>query len=88
MKTLIQAAIQDSICRNGETVRCEVDRGNLDNAALAAQTYIVWMSMVADEDEADTDWDDDKDGGVRVWGWDSGFAGGESSWCIVIGGAQ
>jgi len=84
MKTAIQAAIQDSICRNGETVQCAVDRAGLDNAAMAAQAYIVWMSMVDDEDGADTDWDDDKDGGVRVWGWESGFAGGETCWCIVI----
>lgn len=75
----IKAAIKTSMSED-RTVVCEIDRGDLDNAALSVEIGNAWASM---EPAGDTDWDDDKDGGVRVWGWIVGVSG-DSLWTIIV----
>ena len=79
MKTAIKHAIQTSI-NEDRAVVCEIDRGDLDNAALAVEVGIVWSSK---EPAGDTDWESDKDGGVRIWGWIVGVTG-DAIWTIII----
>ena len=66
-------------------VVCQIDRGDLDNAALAVEVGNAWASMRPDDSAADTDWSNEKDGGVRVWGWDEKNENmGEAIWTIII----
>lgn len=84
MQNTIKNAIETS-CHENRTVICEIDRPPMDGAALAVEVRAVWMAMRPDDSAADTDWNTDKDGGVRVWGWDEkNENGGEALWTIII----
>lgn len=80
MQGKIKSAISQSVHEN-RTVHTEFDRHGLDDAALAVEVGIVWSALCDGDDGADTDWESDKDGGVRVWGWSDGQA---DPWTIVI----
>lgn len=79
MRGEILSGIVTSMCEN-RTIICEIDRGDLDNAALAVEVGNAWSGR---EDSGDTDWESDKDGGLRIWGWIVGVSG-DASWTIII----
>lgn len=85
MLSQIKSAISQSVHEN-RTVHTELDRRGMDDAAIAAEVHVIWRKLCDDsqyesDDSADTDWESDKDGGVRVWGWSDGQA---EPWTIVI----
>lgn len=84
MRAEILSAIRTSMSEN-RTIIIEIDRGDLDEAALAVEVGNAWASMRPDDSAADTDWNQDKETGVRVWGWDEKNENmGEAIWTIII----
>ena len=85
MRHNIENAIRQSVNQN-RTIHVEFDRRGMDDAAIATKVHVIWCalcndSQYEDDDSADTDWESDKDSGVRVWGWSDNQ---DEPWTIVI----
>ena len=79
MRAEIVSAICTSISESRTSI-IEIDRGGMDDAALAVEVGNAWSGR---EESGDSDWEADKDGGLRIWGWIGGGSG-DAWWTIII----